>query len=98
MATIVPVSHSHRWRSRSRNASMDNWQQEMRQSTIDYTDVDMSDDDENDAFDNVQCSPWLVVPQGYMSSAQPRSIDSPNSPNTSASWKKAMEMRRASGF
>ncbi|KAJ0402230.1 hypothetical protein ATCC90586_002211 [Pythium insidiosum] len=97
-ATIVPVSHSQRWRSRSRNPSTDLLQDLHITVPVDAGADD--DDDRDDDFDDVQVSPWLVVPQGFVSPAQPRSTSSsPASPSTPTpgSWQKAMEMRRAIG-
>ncbi|GLD97991.1 hypothetical protein PINS_up006688 [Pythium insidiosum] len=97
-ATIVPVSHSQRWRSRSRNPSVDLLQELHITVPVDANDDDDHSDEELE-FDDVQVAPWLVVPQGFVSAAQPRSTaSSPVSPSlsTPGSWQKAMEMRRAS--
>ncbi|GAB9466510.1 hypothetical protein Gpo141_00003882 [Globisporangium polare] len=80
MATIVPISHSIRWRSRSRNSSMDSVDSQQHQQVSPCLGLHISssndarewdeepsddDDDDDEGFDELQTSAWLVVPREF---------------------------------
>lgn len=111
MATIVPVSHSAKWRARSRGSSVDlpehhttsgsNRRNSSDSGASEWEEEPSDDEDDDDTFDDLQSSSWLlVVPREFANTQRSRHI-APVSPHRTrtASYgaAKAIESRRADG-
>jgi hypothetical protein len=109
MATVVPFSHSQRWRSRSRTASMDamilgELSPSTPASSSGTCDDDSSSEGENEDWivDSPQSATGLVMPRGFTPAENRQPVSVPlgtlyNNASSPPRDRKAMERRRATG-